>query len=210
MIASAIHINDQIADRLASDGWYVGESIFDAALGARLRDRAHELARRGALQPARVGRSTAAQGQADLRRDDTLWLADAPEDAAERDALVAVHVLRTTLNTSLYIGARSAELHFARYAPGAFYRTHRDRFRDDDARMITLVFYLNDDWSAGSGGELVLYERDDSGAVLARVPPRAGTMVCFRSELFPHEVLPAAQERFSLTGWLRRDERMTL
>ena len=46
MIASAIHINEQIADRLASDGWYVGESIFDAALGARLRDRAHELARR--------------------------------------------------------------------------------------------------------------------------------------------------------------------
>jgi SM-20-related protein len=210
MIASAIHINDQIADRLANDGWYVGESIFGVALGARLRDRAYALATAGKLEPARIGRNTTAQGQTDIRCDDTLWLADDPEDAAERDALVAVHALRTTLNTSLYVGARSAELHFARYAPGAFYRTHRDRFRDDDARVITLVFYLNDDWSAGSGGELVLYERDDSGAVLARVPPRAGTMVCFRSELFPHEVLPAAQQRFSLTGWLRRDERMTV
>jgi len=209
MIATAIHVNELIADRLASDGWYVGESIFDAALTARLRARALVLVDAGALQAARVGRNMSAQGHASIRGDDTLWLADEPDDAAERDALMVVHTLQSTLNATLYAGARSAELHFARYAPGAFYRTHRDRFRDDDARVITLVFYLNDGWSAAAGGELVLYDRDDNGVVLARVPPRSGTMVCFRSELFPHEVLPATQERLSLTGWLRRDGRDT-
>ncbi len=205
MLASANHINELIADHLASDGWYVGQSIFGEGLTARLRDRALTLARAGALQPARVGRSASAQGQTDIRRDDTRWLGDEPEDAAERDALTAALALQSTLNATLFVGARSAELHFARYAPGAFYRTHRDRFRDDDARVITLVFYLNEPWPDDAGGELVLYAADDSGAVLARAQPRAGTMVCFRSELFPHEVLPAMQERLSLTGWLRRD-----
>ena len=40
------------------------------------------------------------------------------------------------------------------------------------------MFYLNDDWApvlVATG----VYERDDSGAVLASVP-RAGTMVCLQ------------------------------
>jgi len=208
MIASSIQINQHVAERLANDGWYVGESIFDAELSARLHDRAYELAGGGALQPARVGRNMATQTQAEIRRDDTLWLADQPEDAAERAAALAVTSLRLALNEALFAGLRSAELHFARYAPGTFYRRHRDRFRDDDGRVITVVFYLNNDWSPDAGGELVLYT-DDGDSVLTRVLPSAGTMVCFLSERFPHEVLPATRERLSLTGWLRRDERDT-
>jgi SM-20-related protein len=118
--------------------------------------------------------------------------------------MASVKALRLHLNEALFLGAQEAELHFARYAPGAFYRTHRDRFRDDDARLVSLVFYLNDEWPDDAGGELMLYAADDSGAVITRVQPNAGTMVCFLSDRFPHEVLPATRERFSLTGWLRR------
>ena len=143
-----------------------------------------------------------------MRSDDTRWLSPAPDDASERDATEAVNTLRVHLNEALFLGAQEAELHFARYAPGAFYRRHRDRFRDDDARLVSLVFYLNDDWPDDAGGELLLYadddDDDDSGAVVARVQPRAGTMLCFLSDRFPHEVLPATRERYSLTGWLRR------
>jgi SM-20-related protein len=31
--------------------------------------------------------------------------------------------------------------------------------------------------------------------------PEAGRLVCFRSDLIEHEVLPATRERYSLTGW---------
>jgi len=144
------------------------------------------------------------QTNAKFRSDDTYWLADAPDDEAERDAVAAVHALRARLNQALFLGAQESELHFARYAPGAFYRTHRDRFRDDDARLVSLVFYLNDDWPDDAGGELILYSADDSGVAVTRVQPRAGTMACFLSDRFPHEVLPATSKRFSLTGWLRR------
>ena len=199
-----LNLPERIANSLATTGWYVGESIFAAELSARLAQRARLLADTHELHSARVGHNVGVRGNAQLRGDDTRWLADAPEDEAERDAVASVTALRKHLNEALFLGAQEVELHFARYAPGAFYRTHRDRFRDDDARLVSLVFYLNDHWVDNAGGELVLYAEDDSEAVVARVQPSAGTMVCFLSERFPHEVLPATRERFSLTGWLRR------
>ena len=198
------NIPERIANSLATTGWYVGESIFAAELSARLAQRAHGLADSHEMHRARVGHNVGVQANAQLRGDDTRWLEPAPDDASERDAVASVNALRLHLNEALFLGAQELELHFARYAPGAFYGTHRDRFRDDDARLVSLVFYLNDHWVDNAGGELVLYAEDDSEAVVARVQPSAGTMVCFLSDRFPHEVLPATRERFSLTGWLRR------
>ena len=198
------NIPEHIANCLATTGWYAGDSILTAELSARLAQRARLLADRHELKSARVGHNVGVQASAQWRSDDTRWLADAPDDASERDALAIVNALRENLNEALFLGAQEVELHFARYAPGAFYGTHRDRFRDDDARLLSLVFYLNDDWLDDVGGELVVYGEDNSGEVVTRVQPQAGTMVCFRSDRFPHEVLPATRERLSLTGWLRR------
>lgn len=196
-----------IADALAATGWYVGESLFDVTLTHSLLQRARTLADAGQLHAAKVGRAANALQSTALRTDETRWLDDEPTDEAERAALGCVHALRTVLNETLFVGAQSVELHFARYAPGAFYKTHVDRFRDDDVRVITVVFYLNGAWPQDAGGELVLYAADGSGRVEARVAPTAGTMVCFLSDQFPHEVLAAKQERYSLTGWMRRAPR---
>ena len=198
-------VTEQITNALSTTGWYVGDSIFSAALTSDLSSQGHSLSSAGHLHAAHVGRADGAQLSERSRGDYTLWLTDAPRDACEREALTMVNTLRTDLNESLYLGARSAELHFARYAPGAFYVKHRDRFRDNDARLVSMVFYLNETWAADAGGELVIYADDAEGARLACVSPRSGTMVCFLSDRFPHEVLPARQERFSLTGWLSRD-----
>lgn len=199
-----LNIPERIVNSLATTGWYAGESIFADDLSGRLMQRARLLADTHELHSARVGHNVGVQAKLALRSDDTRWLAHAPDDASEFDAVSAVNALRAHLNEALFLGAQEAELHFARYAPGAFYRTHRDRFRDDDARQVSLVFYLNDEWPDDAGGELVLFADDDSGTVITRVQPRAGTMVCFLSDQFPHEVLPATRERYSLTGWLRR------
>lgn len=196
---------ETIVDALACVGWYVGASILPVALTARLALRARTLAEAGALVFARVGRGQGLQAHSGVRSDETRWLDAHPDDLDEQEALAHVNTLRCHLNESLFVGANGAELHFARYRAGALYRTHRDRFRNDDARLISLIFYLNEDWPRNAGGELVLYAADDSGREIARTAPTAGTMVCFLSERFPHEVLPATRERYSLTGWLRRD-----
>ena len=199
-------VTEQITNALSTTGWYVGDSIFSASLTSDLSIQGHSLADAGLLRAAYVGRADGTQLSWRTRSDETLWLTDAPHDPYEREALAAVNTLRTDLNESLYLGARSTELHFARYAPGAFYVKHRDRFRDNDARVVSMVFYLNETWADDAGGELVIYHDDAEGTRLACVPPRSGTMVCFLSDRFPHEVLPATEERFSLTGWLSRDQ----
>jgi SM-20-related protein len=199
-------VTERITNSLSTTGWYVGDSIFSSALTNDLSDQGHALTDSGQLQAAHVGRADGAQLSGRSRSDDTLWLTDAPRNAYEREALATVNTLRTDLNESLYLGARSTELHFARYAPGAFYVKHRDRFRDNDARVVSMVFYLNEAWADDAGGELVIYDGDADGARVACVLPRSGTMVCFLSDRFPHEVLPATQERLSLTGWLSRDQ----
>ncbi len=198
-------VTEQITIALATTGWYVGSTIFSSSLTSDLSSRGHSLSHARQLHAAHVGRADGAQLSGRSRSDDTLWLTDAPHDAYEREALAAVNTLRTDLNESLYLGARSTELHFARYAPGAFYVKHRDRFRDNDARVVSLVFYLNETWADDAGGELVIYDDEAEGTRLACVSPRSGTMVCFLSDRFPHEVLPATHERFSLAGWLSRD-----
>jgi SM-20-related protein len=109
--------------------------------------------------------------------------------------------LRQGLNRELYLGLDDYECHFAWYPPGAFYQKHLDRFRDDDRRAVSAVFYLNPDWQAEQGGALRLYLADET---TRDVQPQAGSLLVFLSADLPHEVLPASRERLSLTGWFRR------
>jgi SM-20-related protein len=37
------------------------------------------------------------------------------------------------------------------------------------------------------------------------IKPTAGTLVLFESERFVHEVLPAADKRYSIAGWFRKN-----
>jgi SM-20-related protein len=64
------------------------------------------------------------------------------------------------------------------------------------------VTYLNQDWRASDGGELVLYQ-DEADKNGLRILPEAGTVVLFLSDEFPHEVLPAKVDRYSIAGWFR-------
>jgi SM-20-related protein len=195
-------IFETVIDALSASGCYVGASILDEALTEKLHTRAQRLHDDNALQASRIGRLTQTSLAETVRSDRTRWLDDTPSDIAERDAMNVVNDFRRAINEALFIGAGTTELHFAHYAPGAFYRTHRDQFADNDARLVSLVFYLNRHWQESAGGELVIY--DPAMQPLCRVTPQAGTMVAFMSERFPHEVLPASRDRFSLTGWLRR------
>ena len=45
--------------------------------------------------------------------------------------------------------------------------------------------------------------RPESGEEMARVVPRAGTLLLFMSEEIEHEVLPTRRDRASIAGWFR-------
>lgn len=190
----------QIIDELAEQGWSRQLDFLPQALTRELAEECRARAQRGALSAAGVGRGEALAVRESVRGDSIQWL-EAGEHAACDQYLAIMDRLRQALNQALYLGLEDYESHFALYPPGAFYQKHLDRFRDDDRRTVSAVFYLNDAWQAEQGGALRLYP---DAAPSLDVLPQAGTLALFMSAQMPHEVLPATRERLSLTGWFRR------
>lgn len=152
------------------------------------------------IHAAGVGRGAARVQTPRVRGDSIAWLE--PEVPVAAALLDRFDRLRQSLNVAFFLGLKRVEAHLACYPPGAGYARHLDRFRDDDARVISAVLYLNVAWDPADGGQLRLYpEEGDPVEVL----PEAGTLVLFRSADLPHEVLPARRERWSVAGWFRRD-----
>ncbi|WP_369601255.1 2OG-Fe(II) oxygenase [Hahella sp. SMD15-11] len=191
-------VPDAIIDAIAERGWYVGEEVLPASLMLALREDAQ--ARRAAFDAAGTGRGLNHDIRRRLRTDAIQWLDGSSE--AQRAWLEGCEALRLAFNRHLFMGLFNFECHYARYDSGDFYGKHVDAFRGERNRVLTVVTYLNPDWQPENAGELVIY-RPDSDEELTRVLPRLGTLVVFLSEDYPHEVLPARQERLSIAGWYR-------
>jgi SM-20-related protein len=106
--------------------------------------------------------------------------------------------LMTFLNQSLFLSLKDFEVHMTIYPTGSFYKRHFDQFKKDDHRKLSVICYLNEDWREDEGGQLRVY----SPIEMKDFSPVGGRLVCFRSGLLEHEVLPATRDRLSLTGWL--------
>jgi SM-20-related protein len=135
-----------------------------------------------------------------VRTDEICWING--ESDAGRKWIEWTARLQRFLNQRLFLGLFSFESHFAHYSPGSYYKRHYDAFRGETNRVLSVVTYLNPGWSQADGGELVIYN-DDMDREGIKVVPLYGTLVIFLSEEFPHEVLPANRDRYSVTGWFR-------
>ncbi|MEP6907884.1 MAG: 2OG-Fe(II) oxygenase [Pseudoxanthomonas sp.] len=187
-----------LAEALTVYGACLLEGSPDPASTVMLRNALKDLQQNGALRPAQVGHGIGQQLRLSLRGDVTGWLERDASQAAS-DYLASLQRLRLALNEKLFMGLSEEEAHFACYPVGACYPRHRDQFHGTDTRVLSMVSYLNHDWSAAQGGALRLYLPSGSIDVL----PRAGTTIVFLSSL-EHEVLPATRERLSIAAWLRK------
>jgi SM-20-related protein len=191
---------DALAATLAMDGFCVLDAAFPNMLIDALTTRIAALDAQDQLTPAGIGRADQHQQARAIRRDLTHWLTGQHPDEAHFLALM--EDLRLTLNRALFLGLYDFEAHFAIYEPGAFYARHRDAFEGQRNRVVSVVLYLNREWQAGDGGELVLYSTDEA-SVVAIIEPLANRLVVFLSEDMPHEVLVASHRRCSIAGWFR-------
>ena len=188
-----------LIEAIEYDGVYVWERAISGELADRLRERA--LAQESEFKRARVGSAGDAQSNSEIRRDQTKWWELDTLDEGERDAFAVFTLVKDLCNREFYLGLDSFEGHYAIYEPGAFYRTHLDRFRKDDARTLSMVLFLNPDWKPEDGGALRL--KDRAGAERT-VWPESGTLVIFMSADIPHEVCETHRKRFSVAGWWKR------
>lgn len=149
---------------------------------------------------AGIGRKDEFQQNQFIRRDEICWI-DGSTATGQR-WLDWTAQLQSYLNQRLFLGVFSFESHYAHYGPGDFYKRHFDAFRGQSNRVLTVVTYLNHNWQKDDGGQMVLY-RNQGDVVGTQILPAMGTVAVFLSEEFPHEVLPAMRDRYSIAGWYR-------
>jgi SM-20-related protein len=189
----------RIADDLRQQGYSIQPLALPPKLAEALALEVHTL-NHEAFERAGIGRSQSHVKNRFVRNDDICWINGSSEAGA--DWLKWTQALQTYLNRRLFLGLFSFESHYAYYRTGHFYKRHYDAFRGQANRVLTVVAYLNHDWQPDDGGELVVY-RDDDDKEGIKVVPAMGSLVVFLSEEFPHEVLPAQRDRYSIAGWYR-------
>lgn len=193
---------EALFERIATDLQQQGYTILPSALPEKLANDLFEQVRGGQnhFEAAGIGRNDEHVQNVTIRSDEISWI-DRTTLAGD-NWLSWAERLQAYMNRRLYLGLFSFESHFAHYAPGDFYKRHLDAFRGQANRILTLVTYLNPEWSESDAGEIVLY-RDEHDQEGIKVFPEMGTLVIFLSEEFPHEVLPANKDRYSIAGWFR-------
>ena len=159
-----------------------------------------ELQQLNLFKQANIGNKNLKQSNSEIRNDSISWLDK--EENTDSLFLNKIDELILNLNRRFYLGLNDYEFHFAHYAPGSFYKKHKDAFQSDDARKITVILYLNQNWKKGNGGELKLYLENKEEII----EPLAGRVLVFESHM-EHEVLESKTDRYSITGWLKSKSR---
>lgn len=189
-----------LIDDIANTGFSVRDDILTTDILEPLYDY---MSANGAEQfaEAGIGRGADHQVAKSIRGDRIHWLDLGQPYAAPYLAFMSE--LRLMINRALFMGLFDYEAHLARYPAGQVYKKHVDAFVGRSNRVLTTVAYLNKHWHAEAGGQLRVYSPEDDQRVIHNVEPHFGRLVCFLSTDFPHEVLPASLERWSIAGWFR-------
>lgn len=193
-------ITNILAD-LQQQGWSVQENFFPTELIHELNETLEKLRQQGILKQAGIGREKYFHIEQSIRNDEISWFDENNLNSSQKEFLNITKQLQDEINEKFYLGLFELEVHFALYSPNAFYKRHLDQHKNQDTRVVTIIAYLNANWEKDDGGELQIYL--ENGQTIS-VLPNAGTLVCFMSADFEHEVLPAKRERASLTGWFRK------
>ena len=136
---------------------------------------------------------------------DTALRDDPRHSTPEIDAFFSAQPLATALNARLPLLALTPEperatLKFQYNAGGGgCFPCHYDNAGAPNKRQVTCLFYFNQAWKDGDGGEL---ELTPFLRPAVRIAPLLDRAVLFLSDRVLHRVLPAAQPRYCFTVWI--------
>jgi hypothetical protein len=234
--STATALNDAVSTltteqltKLSRQGWLIAPDFLPEPLTKALRADIELLRGGGHFSVSKIGHDGMVQDEKtpfrDIRNSETCGLTgegvQLPDNAAREHVFNTFHQLRKDLQGPVLqeglatqglvdLDDKLAELMYAYYPAGGYYRRHRDAEADTPSswRQYSFLLYLNEDWKPADGGKLRLH-RDTGGDELppgelpnfVDVPPTAGLLVVFRSDLVPHEVLTTHKERSALVGW---------
>lgn len=189
---------NQLADGIAETGYAVVDNFLNPEEVQNIQEL--DGFKNGLLQfkKAGIGKSQEKQINEAIRGDYIQWIKPESAEPPLQVYLSKLKELISFVNQNLYLSLKDFEVHQTIYPIGTFYKRHLDQFKKEDHRKLSAICYLNSDWKESDGGQLRIYLENETKDVF----PLAGRLVCFRSDLLEHEVLPATRERLSITGWL--------
>lgn len=186
----------RLVDTLYSNGYSVEENFLDSSTVNELLTAL--TSKETALKNAGIGKRDDYAKIKEIRSDKIAWLEKNENKKVDNLFFDVIESLLLAINRRCFLGLNTYEFHFAKYEPGSFYQRHKDVFKSDDARKISVIIYLNPQWKKGDGGELKIYHEENE----IMVEPKAGTIVVFESHI-EHEVLVSNTNRYSVTGWMK-------
>ena len=187
---------EMLIDSLADQGWFYQDGFFGSDFCSELLKETSDLK----WKQAQIGKEGLKQQDLGIRNDSISWIDFETATPLQQHYLKEMNDLMKTMNRELFLSLKEFECHFAKYNSSGFYKKHLDQHVGSKARVISTILYLN---SPENGGELAIYDKEDSNKQAMLITPKPGTFVCFLSDQIYHEVLPTIGERFSLTGWFR-------
>ena len=221
--------------QLADNGFVVVENFISEDLRNDLRKDVCNLRSLDRFKIAKIGHDGMVQDEnqpfRDIRYSETCFIGKAkepePKSKARQQLYAVLDAVKVELNTNdvvkqgqvtknvPHLDPDLEELMYAYYPRGGYYRRHRDAEPQSMSnwRRYSLLLYLNENWKPEDGGQLRIH-RDSGGDELPLgelpnyidVQPQAGTLVLFRSDLCPHEVLDTSKERIAIVGWFLSEE----
>lgn len=186
-------LSDDIIDTFVSSGFIVLDDVYSTKALLALQTESGFVDYRDALLAEGVR-------QTQIRGDRIRWITK--NFYAGFYYLQSINELAHLFNRTLFAGIRHSEAHYACYPTGFGYKWHSDNPVGRDERVISAVFYLNDEWTDKDGGQLSIVDSHNNQHQLL---PKANRLVIFDSNL-QHQVEIAHRQRYSIATWLRRDD----
>ena len=174
-----------------------GYMILDDCFGKKILSQLQKESELLSYQNAHL---THGQRLTDIRGDSTVWINEnCPYGLAY---LKDIERLGLFFNQVFFTNIKRGEAHYARYPVGHGYQWHRDNPAGRNERIISAVYYLNNDWGDNDGGEISLVDKTN---ITHQISPKADRLVIFDSNLL-HQVEKTHRERYSIATWLRCDD----
>jgi SM-20-related protein len=184
-------------DQLSRDGYLVVDNFISDELYADILTYFNHLKEQDGLSKAGIGASGRHQIDKTVRGDLIYWL-DSKRDEQLSDFFNLADEMVAKIKRYCFLSITDYEFHLAYYPPGTHYEKHIDQFQGRNNRMLSVLVYLNENWTPADGGQLKIYRPDTD----LLIEPVARRLVIFKSDTVEHEVLITHAGRMSLTGWL--------
>jgi len=189
---------DRQMDLLAQQNYLVIDNYFTPEQLTIAHHFFEQKQKENVFQKAAIGPSGNKKVISEIRGDYTYWL-DRKKDIELKTVFENFDEVKSLLNRLMFLSLAGFEFHLAHYPKGSFYKKHLDQFDSRNNRMISMIIYLNKNWSTNDGGELRIYPEGEESVDIA---PLENRCVIFRSDILFHEVLVSNTSRKSITGWM--------